>query len=32
VRYDDPAVGIEWPLPVSVIHPKDLEWPPIQRP
>ena len=29
VRYDDPAVGIEWPLRVSVIHPKDLEWPPL---
>jgi dTDP-4-dehydrorhamnose 3,5-epimerase len=27
VRFDDPAVGIEWPLPVSEIHPKDLEWP-----
>jgi dTDP-4-dehydrorhamnose 3,5-epimerase len=27
VRYDDPAVGIEWPLPVSVISPKDQEWP-----
>lgn len=27
VRYDDPTVGIEWPLPVTVIHPKDLEWP-----
>jgi dTDP-4-dehydrorhamnose 3,5-epimerase len=27
VRYDDPAVGIQWPLPVSAIHEKDLQWP-----
>ncbi|MEJ2226860.1 MAG: dTDP-4-dehydrorhamnose 3,5-epimerase [Alphaproteobacteria bacterium] len=27
VRYDDPAFGIEWPLPVSEISHKDLEWP-----
>lgn len=27
VRYDDPAIGIEWPLPVSVINDKDLQWP-----
>lgn len=25
-RYDDPAFGIEWPLPVSVISDKDREW------
>ena len=25
-RYDDPAWGIEWPLPVSVISEKDLAW------
>lgn len=25
-RYDDPAFGIEWPLPVSVISPKDAGW------
>lgn len=25
-RYDDPAFGIEWPLPVSVISNKDREW------
>ncbi len=28
-RYDDPAIGIEWPLPVSVISTQDLSWPPI---
>ncbi len=27
LRYDDPAVGIEWPLPVSVISEKDSSWP-----
>jgi dTDP-4-dehydrorhamnose 3,5-epimerase len=27
VRYDDPTLGIEWPLPVSVISPKDASWP-----
>ena len=27
VRYDDPAVGVEWPLPVSSIAPKDAAWP-----
>lgn len=32
VRYDDPAVGIRWPLPVSSVHPKDLDWPLVQTP
>jgi len=27
VRYNDPAFGIEWPLPVSVISKADEEWP-----
>jgi dTDP-4-dehydrorhamnose 3,5-epimerase len=27
VRYDDPVVGIEWPLPVTVISQKDATWP-----
>ena len=26
-RYDDPAFGIQWPLPVSAISEKDLKWP-----
>jgi dTDP-4-dehydrorhamnose 3,5-epimerase len=26
-RYDDPAFGIEWPLPVSVISERDATWP-----
>ncbi len=25
-RHDDPAFGIEWPLPVSVISDKDASW------
>jgi dTDP-4-dehydrorhamnose 3,5-epimerase len=27
VRYSDPALGIEWPLPVTVISEKDANWP-----
>jgi dTDP-4-dehydrorhamnose 3,5-epimerase len=27
VRHDDPAVGIDWPLPVTVISEKDRSWP-----
>lgn len=27
VRYNDPRIGIEWPLPVSVISEKDRNWP-----
>ena len=27
VRYDDPAIGIEWPLPVSMITEKDANLP-----
>ena len=27
VRYDDPAFGISWPLPVSAISDKDMGWP-----
>jgi dTDP-4-dehydrorhamnose 3,5-epimerase len=30
LRYDDPAIGIEWPLPVEVIHERDCEWPLLQ--
>jgi dTDP-4-dehydrorhamnose 3,5-epimerase len=26
-RYNDPAFGIDWPLPVSVISKKDASWP-----
>jgi dTDP-4-dehydrorhamnose 3,5-epimerase len=27
LRYDDPALGISWPVPVTVISPKDAAWP-----
>ena len=27
VRHDSPALGIEWPLPVTVIADKDMAWP-----
>ena len=27
LRHDDPALGIEWPLPVAVISAKDRSWP-----
>ncbi len=26
LRYDDPALGLRWPLPVTVISDKDREW------
>ena len=26
-RYDDPALGLSWPLPVSVVSAKDQAWP-----
>lgn len=28
VRHDDPAFGIEWPLPVSAMSERDRAWPP----
>lgn len=27
IRYNDPKLGIQWPLPVSIISPKDEKWP-----
>jgi dTDP-4-dehydrorhamnose 3,5-epimerase len=27
LRYDDPALGLTWPLPVDVISEKDAAWP-----
>lgn len=27
MRYDDPALGIDWPLPVEIISEKDRSWP-----
>lgn len=31
VRWDDPALKINWPLPVSVIAERDLSYPAVQR-
>jgi dTDP-4-dehydrorhamnose 3,5-epimerase len=31
LRYDDPRLGIEWPLPVSVISPKDQTFRPLRE-
>jgi dTDP-4-dehydrorhamnose 3,5-epimerase len=31
VRYDDPAFGVDWPLPVGVIADKDRGWPDFAR-
>lgn len=31
LRYDDPALNIRWPLPISVISDKDKSWPTIDR-
>jgi dTDP-4-dehydrorhamnose 3,5-epimerase len=27
LRYDDPALGIDWPLPVTSVSDKDTSWP-----
>jgi dTDP-4-dehydrorhamnose 3,5-epimerase len=27
--YDDPRLGLDWPLPVSVISEKDQKFPPL---
>ncbi len=27
VRFDDPAFGIEWPLPPTIISEQDRNWP-----
>ncbi len=27
VRYDDPALGIEWPIPPQIVTEKDRSWP-----
>ena len=29
LRYDDPALGLDWPLPVTEISPKDAAWKPL---
>lgn len=27
LRYDDPSIGVVWPLPVTLISPQDRSWP-----
>jgi dTDP-4-dehydrorhamnose 3,5-epimerase len=27
IRYNDPVLGIQWPLPAAVVSEKDLKWP-----
>ncbi|CAD0184412.1 dTDP-4-dehydrorhamnose 3,5-epimerase [Ruegeria sp. THAF57] len=27
IRYDDPVLGIQWPIPVSIVSEKDASWP-----
>ena len=31
LRWDDPAIGVKWPLPMSVISEKDASWPLLER-
>jgi dTDP-4-dehydrorhamnose 3,5-epimerase len=31
VRFDDPAYGIEWPLPATVVSDQDRNWPLVER-
>ena len=30
-RFDDPAFGIRWPLPATVVSQQDLNWPLVER-
>jgi dTDP-4-dehydrorhamnose 3,5-epimerase len=32
LRYDDPALGIDWPLPVTLVSAQDSNWPLLQAP
>jgi dTDP-4-dehydrorhamnose 3,5-epimerase len=32
LRYDDPALAIAWPAPVTTISEQDRNWPPLARP
>ncbi len=31
LRYDDPAIGIAWPLPVTTISEQDRNWPDVKK-
>jgi dTDP-4-dehydrorhamnose 3,5-epimerase len=30
IRFDDPAIGIDWPVPVTIVSDKDRSWPLLQ--
>jgi dTDP-4-dehydrorhamnose 3,5-epimerase len=30
VKWNDPAINVRWPLPVSVILPRDESWPDVR--
>ena len=32
LRFDDPTVGIEWPLPAQAVSEQDLRWPVLEPP
>ena len=32
MRFDDPTIGIDWPLPVTVLSDKDAALPPLGPP
>jgi dTDP-4-dehydrorhamnose 3,5-epimerase len=32
LRYDDPALGLTWPVPVTSVSAKDRQWPLLQLP
>jgi dTDP-4-dehydrorhamnose 3,5-epimerase len=29
IRYDDPTIGIRWPVPITAVSPQDRSWPPV---
>ena len=31
IRFDDPAIGIGWPIEITEVSPQDKKWPPIER-
>jgi dTDP-4-dehydrorhamnose 3,5-epimerase len=31
LRFDDPAIGIEWPIEVAIVSAQDRQWPLIER-
>jgi dTDP-4-dehydrorhamnose 3,5-epimerase len=31
LRYDDPRIGLRWPIPVEVISTRDMAWQPLAK-